>query len=92
MLISGFVDGKLIYIIEFPFKTDSFVQKLKTQLEKRFPNGDKKGEYLRSASFHYQHYIESNIRIIYLLSKDKLSTYKKNIVKNFYLFLNDNAN
>lgn len=32
MLVSGFVDGKLIYIIEFPFQCDSFVSKLRKQL------------------------------------------------------------
>ncbi|MDR0723598.1 MAG: hypothetical protein LBF23_00210 [Endomicrobium sp.] len=54
LLISGFVDGRLAYILEFPFKTKSFVAKLRVQLEKKFPNRIRKeGDYLRSAQFSF---------------------------------------
>ena len=88
MLVSGFVDGRLIYIIEFPFKCKSFVSKLKKQLNKRFPNGDKSGEYLRSASFSYRDYIGcKDLKIVFCLPKSELKKYEKNIVRDFYKFL-----
>ena len=52
MLVAGFVDGRLIYIFEFSFNEHSFTSVLQTQLEKRFPNGDISGEYLRGLNFH----------------------------------------
>lgn len=57
ILVSGFVDGKLIYIIEYSFSCKSFVEKLKRQLNKRFPNGDVTSQFLRSANFDYKDYI-----------------------------------
>ncbi|MBU2530466.1 MAG: hypothetical protein KKD35_05445 [Elusimicrobia bacterium] len=89
MLISGFIDGKLIYIIEFPFNSAVFVQHLKRQLLKRFKEGgDKKGEFLRSASFHYQHFIEiKKLKIAYLVDKKELEKHSKYIVKPFFVFL-----
>lgn len=89
ILVSGFVDGKLIYIIEFPFNSSIFVKNLKRQLLKRFPGGkDKKGEFKRSASFHYQHFVGiKNLKIIYLLGREGLEEYKKYIVKPFFDFL-----
>jgi len=88
MLVSGFVDGKLIYVIEFPFRCESFVKKLNQQLERRFPNGDVTGQFLRSANFDYRDYIScKEMKIIFLLPKSELEKYKQDIVKNFYKFL-----
>ncbi len=88
MLISGFVEGKLIYIIEFPFRSKPFVQKLKQQLENRFPNGDVIGQFLRSASFDYRYFINCpNLRVVYILDRNKLKEYQPYIVKGFYNFL-----
>lgn len=88
MLVSGFVDGRLIYIIEFPFRCESFVKKLNQQLERRFPKGDVTGQFLRSANFDYRDYIScKDKRIIFLLPKSKLEKYKQNIVKGFYKYL-----
>jgi len=88
MLVSGFVDGKLIYIIEFPFNCKTFVEKLNLQLQKRFPTGDITGEFLRSANFSYKDYISCKEKnIIFLLPKGELEKYKENIVKGFYEFL-----
>src|SRR3989344_5191604 len=68
ILVSGFVDGRLIYVLEFPFKTRSFTTKLSHQLLKQFPNRVHiKGRFLRSASFDYRDYISSrDIKYIYL--------------------------
>ena len=64
MLVSGFVDGKILYILEFPFRTDSFMNKLQKQLQDKFPHGDEQGMFLRSASFLWRDYIDS-ARLIY---------------------------
>lgn len=87
MLISGFVDGELIYVLEFPFNHPSFVKRLKIQLKKRFPNGDKSGEFLRSANFTFEHYKNcKELKIIYL-EKDKLEKHKKQLTQKYYDFL-----
>ena len=93
MLVSGFVDGKLIYILEFPFKCVFFTSKLKKQLLKRFPDGkDKSNQFLRSASFSYKDFYKcENLKIIYLLPKDELEKYKAYVVRDFYKFLEDSS-
>lgn len=58
MLVSGFIDGKLIYILEFPFNTPSFVYHLENQIRKwqhKLKGSQSiKGQFLRSASFNYK--------------------------------------
>lgn len=86
MLVSGFVDGKLIYVLEFPFKTRDFTKKLDIQLKKHFPSGKHiKGNFLRSANFSFKDYIKSDeLRVIFLLSKKELEKYKIYINKKFF--------
>lgn len=86
MLMSGFVDGKLLYILEFPFNTETFIDKLKIQLIKNFPDGkDKLGHFLRSANFDYRDYIDSTeLKKIYILPKEELKNYKDFITIKFY--------
>ncbi len=92
MLISGFVDGKLIYILEFPFNNKPFVYKLRQQLNKRFIKGDISGQYLRSAYFNYSNFVETNnLRIVYLLKKGELDNYKDYINKKFFEILLNSA-
>jgi hypothetical protein len=92
MLVSGFIDGKLIYIIEFPFNCPDFVTNLEKQI-KRWQGklkGSKsvKGQFLRSATFDYKHFINCpNLKIIFLLNKKELSKYKTYIANGFYEFL-----
>lgn len=87
MLVSGFVNGELIYVLEFPFNCLSFVKRLRVQLKKRFPNGDKSGEFLRSANFTFEHYKScKGLKIIYL-EKDKLEKHKKQFTQKYYDFL-----
>lgn len=87
MLTAGFVDGELIYVLEFSFNCLSFVKRLKTQLKKRFPSGDKPGEFLRSANFTFEHYKNCRkIEIIYL-EKKKLEKHKKHLTQKYYDFL-----
>lgn len=95
LLVSGFVDGKLIYILEFPFKTKTFLNKLNNQLKKHFPNGDEKGRYLRGANFSYQDYIDDkNLNLVFVLDIKELEDYKQYFDKKFYqkLFLLNKKN
>lgn len=93
MLISGFVDGKLIYILEFPFGFTIFTKHLKEQLRRRFKEDkDITGQFLRSANFDYKYFIDCpHLRIVYLLNKLKLKEYKPYIVRSFYEFLEKKA-
>jgi len=93
MLVSGFIDGRLIYILEFPFNFPEFTERLERQLYKRFPNGkDIPGEFLRSADFYYQNYLDCpELKLVYVIPKEKLETYNKYIVRKFYKFLEENA-
>lgn len=93
MLISGFVDGKLIYILEFPFGYPKFIKRLKGQLSHRFSKGkDISGQFLRSANFHYKHFIDCRkLRVIYILPQKELDQYRPYIVKDFYEFLEKKA-
>ncbi len=93
VLSSGFVDGKLIYILEFPFKTKTFVDKLKKQLKKRFHAGrDISGEFLRSANFRFNDFTNSPLlKVIYVLPKSELNSYKKIIAKDFFKFLYESS-
>ena len=85
MLVSGFIDGRLVYIFEYPFNIKPFQEKLSSQLVKKFPLGDEANSYLRSASFDYKDYIEDdNLKIVYLATKDILEENKMLFVKDFY--------
>ena len=85
LLISGFIDGKLIYILEFPFRTKTFLNKLNDQLKKHFPNGDEKGRYLRGANFGYQDYInDKTLNLIFVLNNKELETYYPYFDRKFY--------
>lgn len=88
MLVSGFVDGKLIYLLEFPFSTESFTNKLESQLQKQFPNGDEVGKYLRGANFAYKDFInDKKLKTIYCTNN--LEYYQGFIVRDFYQKLLD---
>lgn len=96
VLVSGFIDGKLIYIIEFPFRCPTFVKNLENQIKKWKDKleGSKttKGQFLRSATFDYKSYIKcEKLKIVFLLSKKELAKYRKYIADGFYKFLLENA-
>lgn len=66
MLISGFIDGQLIFILEFSFNHSNFISHLEAQLRAKFPNGDESGLYLRSASFSFNNYKDCEINIVFI--------------------------
>jgi hypothetical protein len=59
LLSSGFVDGQLLYVLEFSFF--SIANRLKSQL----PEHRQKGTYKRMASFNFAHYKDTPIKIVY---------------------------
>lgn len=89
MLISGFVDGELIYILEFTFRCSSFGERLIRQIRKRFPRGDRPGEFLRSANFTFEHYKDcEELKVIYL-EREKLEKHKEQLTKKYHRFLSE---
>ena len=88
MLTAGFVDGRLIYILEFSFNEQSFTSRLQEQLERRFPNGDISGQYLRSASFTFNHYKDvGSLNPVFILPNQERDKVKARISRNFNQFL-----
>lgn len=87
MLVSGFIDGQLIYILEFPFKYSGFVKNLKRRLKKYFLKKKRPGEFLRSAIFTFKNYKNcKELKLVYLNQK-ALKDNKENLTKNFFAFL-----
>ena len=89
MIVGGFIDGKLLYIFRFPFRSKSFTDALNAKLLKRFPNGkDIPNEFLRSATFSLGDY--KNIRGLeteVFVSSTELKKYKKHITAPLFSLL-----
>ncbi|MYE38562.1 MAG: hypothetical protein F4X82_03545 [Candidatus Spechtbacteria bacterium SB0662_bin_43] len=88
MVIGGFIDGRLVYIFRFAFCSVDFLKRLERQLQVRFPDGDRKNEYLRSASFGLKDYqntdgLECNV----FVDGITLEKYKKYMTKGVYATL-----
>ena len=88
MLVAGFIDGRLIHIFEFSFNEQSFISRLREQLERRFPNGDVSGQYLRSAQFTFNHYkgVES-LKTIYTVSMQELLKARSRMTESLFIHL-----
>ena len=81
ILSSGFIDGELQYILEFPFNV------VCKQLKKKLPKKRTIGTYTRMASFNFSHYKNySEIKIVYL-NKQAIEKNQKYFNKNLYHFL-----
>ncbi|MBI4216020.1 MAG: hypothetical protein HY687_01305 [Chloroflexi bacterium] len=87
MLVSGFVDGELGYILEFPFSHNSFTAELKRQLDKRFPGGRRpKGQYNRSTGFSFIHYQDCrDLKVIFVTPH--LDSLRSHLTRQLYDFL-----
>lgn len=65
ILPAGFINGRLIYILEVPF--NCIRQHLEQQLNKKLSGKRKPGEYLRSAEFSFRHYKQCReLKVAYL--------------------------
>lgn len=92
MVIAGFVDGQLIYIFEFSFNEESFTTRLQEQLENRFPHDDIEGEYLRSAQFTFNHYVDAeSLKTIYVAPREVLTKVQSHIRKKLFTYLESEA-
>ena len=88
MLVAGFVNGCLIYIFEFSFNEQSFTSRLEEQLKRRFPDGDRIGQYLRSADFSFKHYQDAeSFKTVYTTFQQRLIDAKPHITKNVFQHL-----
>lgn len=85
MLVSGFCYGKLVFIVEFPYKT--IRNRIRKQLSRILPNGDKTNRYVRSASFSYLDWKDSDFNIRFL--SPKMEDYKESMVSGLYNTLVD---
>jgi len=84
LLSSGFIDGELLYILEFPF--NAVYEKLKTQV----PEKRTTGTYTRMATFNFSHYQDSqDLKTIYL-NLNSIQKNQKYFNKKFYQFLIQN--
>lgn len=89
MLASGFVDGQLMFILEFPFSCPHFTKNLKEQLKRRFPSGDRPNQYLRSARFTFKNYKDcKNLKLVHL-DEGALKAHRGEFSPSFYDFLLD---
>lgn len=92
ILVGGFIDGRLIYIFKFPFKSKTFVNKLKTGLEKHFPDGDVVGQYLRGATFSFNAYRDiKGLEVEVFVSETELKSFKNYITGGLYQVLEENV-
>jgi hypothetical protein len=89
LLVSGFVDGRLIYIIEFPFRCPSFVAELRGHLRRAFPSGAREpNRFLRSANFNFRHYKDcQDLEVHFVASDDILRETRENFTRDFLRFL-----
>ena len=87
MLVSGFFEGRLMYILEFPFSHFPFVERLRQQLLRYFTKkGRKPGQFLRSAQFSFKHYKDCpTLKIIY--TNPSLPDYQELFTRDLFQFL-----
>jgi len=74
VLVAGFVDGNLVYVIEVPF--ECLYDTLKAQLDEKFAGERPEGIFLRSANFSFRDY------------KDRLGVQLLFLRKDWYQFAN----
>lgn len=85
MLLGGFADGILLYIISIPFS--DLNTKLERDLNKQFHGKPRPvGTYLRSANFNFEDYKDSSeLRIIY--KSERLKSFSASMTSNFFEWL-----
>ncbi len=90
ILVSGFVDGKLVYILEFPFNCPQFLKSIEYKVSKWLAKRGQrnKGEYLRSLNFSYKDYKNCD-RLRAVFVSNKLDEFKGYLEHGFYKFLKE---
>jgi len=83
MSVSGFCYGKLVFIVEFPYF--ELTDRVEIQLNKLLPNGDMPNRYVRSCSFSYLNWKDTNFELIWI--SDNFENYKNSMVKGLYNIL-----
>jgi hypothetical protein len=67
MVVSGFFNGKLKFIVEFDFISPIFLNHITEKVIKALPDGDTPGNYCRSAGFGWNHWKDANnLKLNYL--------------------------
>jgi len=86
MCVSGFCDGKLVYIMEFDYNSPSFREKIQKDVRAKLPDGDVKGHYCRSASFTWKHWKDAEtLRLVW--SSPNLDKFRPCMSEPFYRFI-----
>ena len=83
MLVSGFLDGKILFVMSFNYNSSDFTKEIERQLTKHLPDGDIVSRYVRSVKFIYKHFISSDsFKIEYLTPE--LVKFENRFTKPFY--------
>ena len=80
VVTSGFVFGKLVFVTQFSY--DVLRPKIQQALDKQLPDGDVTNRYVRSASFSYLNWRDSDFTVSY--KSDKFESFKPFMVKGLY--------
>jgi len=83
MLVSGFNHGKLLYIVEFPYS--ALQARIEGILRTKFPNGDVRGSYVRTAAFGWNHWAGGKFKVVYV--RPTIALHKGCFNKKFYTLL-----
>ena len=86
MSVSGFNHGKLVYVLEFDYNHPTFKKRIEDQLTRLLPNGDEPNRYVRSSSFSFIHFEDSNIKKVYV--SPNLENHKHTMTRKLYEYLN----
>lgn len=90
MIVSGFYEGKILFLISFLYNSPEFVENIEKKLKTQLPNGDIKNRYVRSLQFTYKNYQNSDSFKIEYLSPN-ISLYNEKFNKLFIKLLIDNG-
>jgi len=86
MLVSGFLDGKILFVMSFNYNSSDFTKEIERQLTKHLPDGDIVSRYVRSVKFSYKHFISSDsFKIEYLTPE--LVKFENRFTKPFYSYI-----
>lgn len=84
VLVAGFVDGNLLYVLEVPI--ESLQARLKEQLDRKFGGKRPSGVFLREASFSFRVYRgDSRVRCLFL--HPRWREYQQYLTKPFRQYL-----